>query len=913
MPGYNERAWAADIISTINGLAVGHHMPIRRAGGEYSVADATRHLFPDVLLFKDPQAAVILQGWELKFPDTDIRDDELFVNATAKANALGLDSFLLWNVTFAELYVRRNGEFGRTPIKRWPELSDIRMRDEVQRNEDRWRALLARIIADLNDRFARGDLEGRPFVEAYRSGGVVELILANQPLFASSLAQRFGRNAILEAEVTHWWESIRDEHSGGFSQPAPALARFILINWVGKFLLAHYLMQQDQRVRNALQDDALVTADDAVRAFEALSQVCDFWTVFGPLLAQAYTNSASWSDLTELHRLLSDLRVGGIDHEQLLRLLEDTVDVGRRKLHGQYTTPSPLAHLLVRLALDDKSEVIGDFCCGTGTIPRAALSIKQEYRVSPGNAAQQVWASDRFMEPLQLATLAMASMAPMSSVLQVFSEDAFVLTPEYVAQLRDPHSGAEVRRALGQVDAIATNLPFVAQAGRALYVGRIAEVNQWLSATGLRKLSGQSDVAAYLPFALWRILRTSGRVAMILTASWIDTNWTDEFREALLRCYNLRAVVVSGCGRWFDNADIVTHVLLLEKRETIADPPDDEEVSFCVTERHLDDLADAESNRAAAAAILTGRALAEQVRVRKQRHDRLREITALGVGWNAQFVNCDWVTQLPLVLVSSLFNMGRGERRGWNAMFYPAPGHGIENEYLTPVLRSPTNVVGYIATPDRVGFTCGETIEELARRGHLGALAWIRRFEDQVNKVGEPLVHKLARSGLHWYEMKPNTTADIVIPINFGDRLFMPRLQERSFVDQRLSYMRAQDATDVDLAHALLNTVVAYFWIEGMGFGRGLGALDLNADKVRTRMRMMDPSRLNADARSEIVRLFEPVRNREVFDLPDELDDHDRVAFDRAVLAAYGIEDVYNRIKSALLSLFSIRKAATAE
>src|SRR5690606_10873253 len=112
-----------------------------------------------------------------------------------------------------------------------------------------------------------------------------------------------------------------------------------------------------------------------------------------------------------------------------------------------------------------------------------------------------------------------------------------------------------------------SNFPFVAQSGRTSYATQLQAVNAWLTANELHPLSGQSDVAAYLPFALWKMLRTGGRMAVILTASWINTNWTDEFREALLRCYNLRAVVVSGCGRWFQNADIVTHVLLLEKRE----------------------------------------------------------------------------------------------------------------------------------------------------------------------------------------------------------------------------------------------------------------------------------------------------------------------------------------------------------
>jgi hypothetical protein len=104
-----------------------------------------------------------------------------------------------------------------------------------------------------------------------------------------------------------------------------------------------------------------------------------------------------------------------------------------------------------------------------------------------------------------------------------------------------------------------------------------------------------------------------------------------------------------------------------------------------------------------------------------------------------------------------------------------------------------------------------------------------------------------------------------------------------------------------------------YFWIEGAGFGRGLGALDLNADKIRTRMRVLDPARLDEASRGEIIALFKPIRNRDVLELPDELDDPERVKFDRRVLAAYGADDKYERIKASLLSLYAIRKAALAE
>ena len=101
---YNERSWAIDLIGYLKGIAHNEVRTVRDVSGEQTITDLSGSLFPDVLLFGDRDTARILQGWELKLPDTDIGDKEFFDNAALKAQMLGLDSFLLWNVRYARLY-----------------------------------------------------------------------------------------------------------------------------------------------------------------------------------------------------------------------------------------------------------------------------------------------------------------------------------------------------------------------------------------------------------------------------------------------------------------------------------------------------------------------------------------------------------------------------------------------------------------------------------------------------------------------------------------------------------------------------------------------------------------------------------------------------------------------------------------
>lgn len=63
--------------------------------------------------------------------------------------------------------------------------------------------------------------------------------------------------------------------------------------------------------------------------------------------------------------------------------------------------------------------------------------------------------------------------------------------------------------------------------------------------------------------------------------------------------------------------------------------------------------------------------------------------------------------------------------------------------------------------------------------------------------------------------------ADLVASINYGDRLFIAKLKERSFVNQRLArFTKKTEIVDVDLCHALLNSALGMFFIEALGFGR---------------------------------------------------------------------------------------------
>jgi hypothetical protein len=511
-----------------------------------------------------------------------------------------------------------------------------------------------------------------------------------------------------------------------------------------------------------------------------------------------------------------------------------------------------------------------------------------------------------------MAMFNLADPEALGFVVRIFKKDATKLEVEQKIELREPFKGSIVVEKLPKFGYIISNLPFVQQEDLEVLNPNAVEINTIIEekiGSGFG-LDGRSDLYAYLPFYFWNLLETNGRTSIIVSNSWLGTAWGQKFYQALSSFFSVESIVTSGNGRWFDNAKVVTNIITLKKKD-IPTPPDDSEViKFVVTKRKLTDY-NSEDLEEITALVSSGQSVDEEdISVHSYSHGSMDKIQSLGLNLNSFFADNQWIFDLnnKLEKVSNFFEIGRGERRGWDKLFYPEAGNEIESEYLKPVLKTPRSIESLIAEPDAVAFCCGLSKEELEEAGHTKALAWISRFEGQANERGIPLVTALARRGVHWYTMLPATMAEIVTSINFGDRLFFARFEEPSFVNQRLvRFSQKSKEVDVELCHALMNSLISLFYLEAMGTGRGEGALDLSKDKIENDLRIVSPSLISKKDREKIISLFEKLKIRKILPIQDELEQEDRIKFDEAVLSAIGCVQFKERIRTALLTLYKIR------
>lgn len=142
----NERSWAIELITEINKIVNKNDLMIKRAGGESTISTGRGNtMFPDVVLYGNREQSIILQGWELKMPDVPIEDETFIKDAQRKAIALNLNSCLIWNFTYAVLYIRNDDDTFKK-VKQWDETNYIHTRNDVETYRSDWENLLEKII-----------------------------------------------------------------------------------------------------------------------------------------------------------------------------------------------------------------------------------------------------------------------------------------------------------------------------------------------------------------------------------------------------------------------------------------------------------------------------------------------------------------------------------------------------------------------------------------------------------------------------------------------------------------------------------------------------------------------------------------------------------------------------------------------
>ncbi|MBR0504678.1 MAG: N-6 DNA methylase [Kiritimatiellae bacterium] len=918
-PVFNERAWGIQIISEINRLVSDKSVNycVKCAGGEFGTAqEGASTLFPDVLLFGDVSKRLIIQGWELKTPETDIADVKLLANAKEKARRMDTRSFLVWNGRVAVLYVLDPDEEWRESC-RWIDPA-ITSRETLDRMPEVWKSTLQSIILKIEELVSKGPILSAARTTDQLDSLVTAVLNATQNPIEESLHKQYVSNGKFRASLDAWWMSVRGEHPD-IKAPSEDAAVSVkatetAYHWALRILFVHYMKTFEHDAWNVDNFDDATSPSEFDKFCDELSAKHDFALMLRARTDLQTVPDAAWREFAAFNKLLSSVHIASLSQPELHSIVQQLQSRYRMKALGQFPTPKRLADLLARIVLNDvENDVVIDPCCGTGTLSRAIMDERRRLGVSEELCYRNTWASDRFTAPLQFATLALSSGNNLDEVIRLFCKDALSLTVGEEISFTNPRTGALVKEKLPRFSAIVVNPPFIRfEHWKDNYAGDTGMIS---SALALAK-DAKADFLVPIVLHLANLLLPNGTLGVVLPNAWLGAGWARTFRQELSRRFDFEYVIGSMNGRWFEDAKIVTNLVVLRKREgddhSKLDCADGS-VTFALTEKPIAQWADDYLGEIVAGIVANSTAF-NGFSLKRQSSEIIHTVDELGLAWTACFAPLDWLAEIrtKFVPVTDFFAIARGERRGWDKMFYPGieAAATIEKRFLAPVIKTASEVTELIAQADSVAFCCNEPIEVLRREKCVGALAWIERFEREVNNTGRPLPDVLARSGQQWYEMSASTRADIAVSMNPGERLFFMRMREPTFVNQRLIRLtKRNDTVDVELCHALLCSMVSCFFLEALGFGRGEGVLDLSATKLKDSLLMLNPQQLSKSHVRTIKKAFVKLASRPVKTFEEEFCSKDRLAFERAVLKAYDCESLYTPILTAVKTLHNLRLA----
>lgn len=263
-------------------------------------------------------------------------------------------------------------------------------------------------------------------------------------------------------------------------------------------------------------------------------------------------------------------------------IYEELIPAGERHALGQFYTPPAIAELITKWAIRKPEDKVLDPGCGSGTFLVKAYSrllelkgYKEPTEMAHKEILAQLYAFDINPFPLHLTALNLASRyirAPSTEVNTIHS-DFFKITP--VQKFATPYivktPAGEIKREIPipTFDAIVANPPYtrwseISQRTRDAVKDSIGEMlaNYNLTAQVQRGV----EPGIYLHFIMhgFDMLQEGGRLGMIISDSWLQTDYGVDFGRFLLDHFKIKGLIDIS-ARVFPVPLIGTCIVLLEK------------------------------------------------------------------------------------------------------------------------------------------------------------------------------------------------------------------------------------------------------------------------------------------------------------------------------------------------------------
>ena len=423
MQKMNERAWSGQIISWIKETINAGKTIFQEATNDEGIKlKSGRTKFPDILLFTDKISGVVFNGWELKFPDTEVDDREMLLNALEKAERLKSNSFVTWNG--AEAIIWKIGDEYTiqklSKLKTYIKEKGINKRDDLSNKqkylkfENKLKKRLFQILHDLEQLYLNKGLKEAVNISNDIITAIYQASNHIIPQFENQINELKSTDRNFKKEFAKWkiletsTLKILENSSRRVETVVPefVLAKFTFYKLIGKIL---FYLTLSENLSGKLPKLDITKKNNKVQLnlfFDEAKKI-DYQAVFN----KDFTDDLPFNKTIELYifnliETLTKYDFVILPTEVIGNILENLVPKEEKQKFGQYFTPESLANMVAFPAINTKNDIVFDPTSGTGTFLNSFYNIlKFNGQNNHQKLLTQIWGNDISHFPAVLSVI----------------------------------------------------------------------------------------------------------------------------------------------------------------------------------------------------------------------------------------------------------------------------------------------------------------------------------------------------------------------------------------------------------------------------------------------------------------------------------------------------------------------------
>jgi len=258
----------------------------------------------------------------------------------------------------------------------------------------------------------------------------------------------------------------------------------------------------------------------------------------------------------------------------------------RHKL-GQYFTNDYVVDIILRFCLKYEDDKVFDPACGAGTFLVRAYQHKKlaNQRLSHEDILDTLWGNDIAKFPAHLSTinLAIRDLGVDKNYPNILQEDFFALLSTEGGFELPPKSRKAIAKRLDMkereliyprwFDCVVGNPPYTRQEEMPEIAPQVRDFKARIIDKALKdntgkkiaEISKRAGIHAYFFVHGMKFLQNGGRFGFIVSNSWLDVDYGKGLQEFFINNYKIIAIIESKVERWFEEADVNTCIVILEK------------------------------------------------------------------------------------------------------------------------------------------------------------------------------------------------------------------------------------------------------------------------------------------------------------------------------------------------------------